>query len=150
MNRIRPRPRLPARPAAALAVAATVLAACATPQEACIAEATRELRTLDRLIAETERTIARGYALDRVETVEPQWLPCRDRPRVITRPDGTQIVVDGEVYYCWRSVAVTKERPRAIDIAAERRILASTRAERARKAREVERAVAACRARYPE
>jgi hypothetical protein len=126
------------------------LAACATPQEACIAEATRDLRTLDRLIAETEANISRGFALDTFQTTEPRYVLCPGPRRVVTRPDGTQVVVDEAPRYCWRDVTVTAERPRAIDVAAERRILASTRAERTRKAREAERAVAECRARFPE
>ena len=45
------------------------LAACATPQEACINRATRELRTLDDLIAEQRATLARGYAVVRGDGV---------------------------------------------------------------------------------
>jgi hypothetical protein len=126
------------------------LAACATPQQACIAEATRDLRTLDRLIAETEANIARGFAIDTYQTTESRFVLCPGPRRVITQPNGTQIVVDDGPSYCWRDVTVTAERPRAIDVAAERRILASTRAERARKARAAERAVAECRVRFPE
>ena len=126
-----------------------LLAACATPREACIARATQDLRVLDRLIAETEGNLVRGYALDTVERVEQRFVPCRDRPRVVRNPDGTtRIVYDGPTF-CWADVIVTAERPRAIDAAAERRILASSRTERARKAREAERAVAACVAAHP-
>jgi hypothetical protein len=127
-----------------------LLAACATPREACIAAATRDLRVLDRLIAETEGNIARGYALETVERVEQRFVPCDDRPRVVVNPDGTTRVVYDAPGFCWKDVVVAVERPRAIDTAAERRILASTRAERARKAREAERAVAACIAAHPE
>ena len=127
-----------------------LLAACATPREACIAGATRDVRILDRLIAETEGNLARGYALETVERVEQRFVPCRDRPRVVRNPDGTTRVVYDGPSFCWEDVVVTAERPRAIDAAAERRILASTRAERARKAREAQRAVAACVATHPE
>jgi hypothetical protein len=127
-----------------------LLVACATPREACINAATRDVRTLDRLVAETEGNIARGYALETVERVDRRFVPCRDRGRIVRDPDGTTRVVYDGPSFCWEDVIVTAERPRAIDIAAERRILASTRTERARKGREAERAVAACVAAHPE
>jgi hypothetical protein len=133
-----------------LLAAPLLLAACATPREACINAATRDLRVLDRLIAETEANIARGYAIDRVQIIEPRWVLCPGPRRIVTRPDGSQVLIDDGFRHCWRDVTVTTERPRAIEIAAERRILASTRNERARIARETERAIAECRARFPE
>ena len=41
-----------------------LLAACGTPQEQCIAYGTRDLRTVDKLIVETEGNLTRGYALE--------------------------------------------------------------------------------------
>src|SRR5690606_21382542 len=38
-----------------------MIAACGTPQERCIDDATRELRRIDGLIADTEAALARGY-----------------------------------------------------------------------------------------
>ncbi|WP_138465005.1 hypothetical protein [Poseidonocella sp. HB161398] len=38
-----------------------LLAACGTPQDRCSSNLTREERRLDRLIAETRATLARGY-----------------------------------------------------------------------------------------
>ncbi|MFN3644019.1 MAG: hypothetical protein ACK4TB_13985 [Gemmobacter sp.] len=133
----------------AVLLVALALGACATPQEACIAAATRDLRVLDRLIAQTEANIARGYALVPVTTTETRFVPCAFAPRVVTLADGSRRIVDDGPRFCWRDEAVTVEQPRAIDMAAERRILASSRAERARKAREAERVVAACRVQYP-
>jgi hypothetical protein len=46
----------------------TALVGCATPQERCIRDATRELSTVNMLIAETQANIDRGYAI-LVETV---------------------------------------------------------------------------------
>ncbi len=48
-------------PIAILVLAA--LAGCATPEQACIRDATRELRVLDTLIGETRANLARGYAV---------------------------------------------------------------------------------------
>lgn len=51
----------PSLPLAAL----LLLAACgASPREECLAQATAELETIDRLIAETEGNLLRGYALE--------------------------------------------------------------------------------------
>ena len=46
-------------------VALLALAACATPREACLSSARKEIATLDRLIAETRANLDRGYALER-------------------------------------------------------------------------------------
>lgn len=51
---------------AALALAA--LAACAGPSARCGGPETRELRTVDRLIAETRANLDRGYTLVRQDT----------------------------------------------------------------------------------
>jgi len=42
--------------------ACAVLSACATPQERCLQPLTGDLATIRSLIAETEQTIARGFA----------------------------------------------------------------------------------------
>ncbi len=50
-------------PIAGLA-ATLLLAACATPREACIAQARGSLRVLQELAAESRANLARGYALE--------------------------------------------------------------------------------------
>ena len=42
-----------------------VLVGCASPRQRCLAAGVAELRTVDRLIAETEGNLARGYAIER-------------------------------------------------------------------------------------
>ena len=87
------------------------LAACATPEERCIAAANAELRTIDGLILETRSNIARGYAIAREPGVRTRLWPCR--------PD------DGPYTFCLYDEATVVERPVAIDREAERRKLAS-------------------------
>ena len=52
------------------------LAACGTPQEQCISCNTRDLRTVDRLIAESEGNLQRGYAYESVTVYEDYWTHC--------------------------------------------------------------------------
>ena len=54
------------------------LAACATPREQCIGQATRDLRVLNSLIAETQGNLARGYAIEEQQEVRT---PAQDLPR---------------------------------------------------------------------
>jgi hypothetical protein len=53
------------------------LAACQTPREACVSEASEELRTVDALIAETRGNLDRGYALETEQEVEVVRDTCR-------------------------------------------------------------------------
>ena len=120
------------------------LAACATPQEACINRETRELRTLDRLIAEQRATLARGYALVERTEWQTDWRICdRGVPATKTTPARP-------ARWCWDDVPVTVTDRVPIDPAAERRKLAGLEAKRAEQAARAQRAVAECRALYPE
>lgn len=116
-----------------------LLAACGTQQEICIRNATREIRTLDRLIAEAESNLARGYAYEEREVVHHEWRLCDDyigphRPRRM----------------CFEPVFHTVRRPVAIDPAAETRKLEGLKARRAALMRPVSARIDACRATYPE
>jgi hypothetical protein len=117
-----------------------VLAGCGTPQERCIARETRDLRVLDRLIAETSATIARGYALESESFVVTQTFPCQVRG-----PDNR---VRTEL--CDRDEVVERTRPVAVNLDDERAKLRSMEARRAELARSVAGRVEACRAAYPE
>lgn len=101
---------MPRRPLLAL-LALTALAACATPEQRCAGPALTELRTVNGLIAETERSIARGYALRREPDVRHRLLPCRPG--------------DGPFAFCTYDEITMVERPVAIDRAAERAKLAT-------------------------
>ncbi len=117
-----------------------VLAACGTPRERCIARETRDLRVLDQLIAETEATIARGYALRTESLVVAQSYPCR-----VGGPDGAVVVG-----FCERDEVVERTRPVAVNLDDERAKLRSMQVRRAEMVRAAAAAVAACRDAYPE
>jgi hypothetical protein len=126
----------------ALAVLA-LLAACGTPQEQCIARGTRDLRTVDRLIAETQGNLDRGYAIETVTEYESYWTTCYAHRTV----DGAPVL---RPRLCLEDRPVTVERPKAIDPAAEARTLDSLKARRRDLARAAEPVIAQCRAAHPE
>ncbi len=122
------------------------VAACATPQEQCIADATGDLRNLDRRIAETEGNLRRGHAIETVTVTDTLWTVCRNRG-----PTVGEVVEGGGSWpsLCLEEVPRSIQRPKAIDPDAERASLAAMRARRADLARTAGQAVAACRARFP-
>ena len=119
---------------------AVALAACGTPQERCIARESRDLRVLDQLIAETEGTIARGFALERESFVITQTFPCQVRG-----PDNT-VVTD----LCDTEQVVERTRPVAVNLDDERAKLQSMQTRRAELARSVATRIDACRVAFPE
>lgn len=128
----------------ALFAAALLLAACATPQEACINRALREVRTFDELIAEQRRTLERGYGL--IERTEWRWewqLCDPGTPATATAPATPP-------RWCWENEPYTVTDRVPIDPAAEQRKLDGLLARRAEVARAAELAVADCRVRHPE
>lgn len=123
-----------------------LLAACGTPQEQCVQRETRDLRTLDRLIAETEANIERGYALVEVQTVD--LVPDICYRRGAQNSDGTH----GRPvpFTCFSREIDTELRPKSIDLNVERAKLASMREKRISLARQAEVSAAQCRVLYPE
>ena len=119
-----------------------LLAACGTPQEQCINRNTRDLRTLDRLIAETEGNLDRGFAYETVTVYKEYWSYCQ-RPQV---PDAPPV----QPYPCLKERAETIERPKAIDLDAEARKLTGLKVKRKELARRAEALIAQCKAEYPE
>ena len=124
-------------------LAFAALAACGTPQEQCISRNTRDLRTVDRLIAETEGNLQRGYALETVTRWEEYWDTCFD-----------SVEIDGSVslrpYSCEREYSYTEQRPKAIDLTAEAKKLESLKVKRKELARVAAPLIAQCKAEYPE
>lgn len=110
------------------------LAACADPRARCEAEATRDLRTIDALIAETEGNIARGFAITRETDV-------RTNLEVCFAGDLVQL--------CSVNEPIVRDRPVAIDRAEERRKLASLRERRAELQAPTRAALAQCAAQFP-
>lgn len=124
-----------------------LLAACGTPQERCIARETRDVRVLDRLIAESEGNLARGYALEEVVTYRDRWMQC---PVVRPAPVEGQPAPPPTPQLCLREVRETETRPKAIDLRAEAQKLASMKDKRAAQMRAAGPAIAQCKAQFPE
>lgn len=122
----------------------SMLAACGTPQQQCIAQNTRELRVVDRLIAEVQGNLARGYALRETTVTQPEWQDCLRKTR---NKQGKTVLVES---LCLEDEAVTVQKPEPIDPAAEKRKLAGLQEQRRGLAQRAEGAIAACRAQYPD
>ena len=112
------------------------LAACATPFEQCVSNATKDIRVLNRLITVTQGNLTRGYAIEERPTLENENQVCGE--------------IDGEPVYCEVAVAGTKKVPVAIDLVAEAAKLDSLLARRAKMSSYAEKVVAQCGALYPE
>lgn len=120
-----------------------LLAACATPQERCIQVATKELRTVNALIAEVEGNLARGYAYETYEITRTVWVVCEWLPPA---KDGGE----PRPRYCLDEETDTLRRRVAIDPAAERRKLAALKEKQAELSRRAAAEIAACREQFPE
>jgi hypothetical protein len=128
-----------------------LLAACGTPQEECINRETRDLRMLDRLIAETEGNLQRGFAYENVEIFHSVWVQCggySDLGEVDARGgrgrghSAPQLCLDDREY--------TTTRTKAINKPAEQAKLKELVAQRKKAATAADRLIAACRKTYPE
>lgn len=124
-----------------------LLAGCGTPQQNCIAGATRDLGVVDRLILETETALQRGYALQEVTVFRLIWVDCTPRPPL---PVAGQPAAIPQRQMCWEQRPQTVTKPKAIDPEAETRKLTALKAKRQALARQAEAAIVDCRLRYPE
>ncbi len=126
--------------AALLMLPLALLAACATPREQCINDATRDLRVLSLLIEETRANLARGYALEEQQVVRTISDTCTARNE------------DGEVFTfsCPKTRTFTRTIPVAIDLDAERAKLESLEERFLEMQAASNQAVAQCIALYPE
>ena len=122
-----------------------VLAACGTPQEQCINRATRETRTLQSLLAETEGNLARGYAWEEYEVPTTRWEVCGYD--TYTRRDGRVIQ---KPRMCLEDDTITRRRQVVIDPVTETRKRDNLRAKIRALAPQMNAEIAACRAAYPE
>lgn len=123
-----------------------LLAACGTPQEQCINRVTRDLRTVDRLIAETEGNLKRGYAYEEYTVTFPVFRPClRPGKRTAENPNPPPVTTT-----CRDYDEETFTRPKAIDLVAEGRKLDQLKAKRHELARAAQSGIAQCRAEFPE
>ena len=126
-----------------LAIAALFLvSACGTPQEQCIASATRDMRMVDRLIGETEGNLQRGFAYEVVTVSVPVWVNCGQRPTV-ENPNPPP-------HMCLDEREQTTRRAVAIDLRAEQVKLDGLKAKRKQQAKAAAQPIAQCKAQYPE
>jgi len=132
------------RVAAIALVPVLALAACATPRESCITEATRDLRQVNRFVAEAQANIARGYGLETRQETQVRRATCEGET---TLPDGTVVETEFE---CERTVIIDVEVPVALDLNAERARLASLMEQQATLERQSNAVVQACVAAHPE
>ena len=116
------------------------LAACATPREQCIGQATRDLRVLNSLIAETQGNLARGYAIEEQQEVRTLRKTCRGE-----NSDGTIFR-----YSCDETETFTTSRPVAIDLNVERAKLNSLVERRNQQQTTSDQVVLQCIATHPE
>lgn len=130
-------------------VLCVLLAACGTPQERCIARETRDARVLERLIAESEGNLRRGYALEEVVVYRDRWVHC-PRPALPAPVEGQPAPPPPPPQLCLDEVRETETRPKAIDLRAEAQKLESMREKRAALLRAAGPAIAQCKAQFPE
>lgn len=119
-----------------------VLAACGTPQQQCIGAATKDLRTVEGLIRQTQTNIARGYAYVSVVRTVPEYVDCT--------PHATKANPDPEPQMCLVDTAQTFQQPVAIDLALEQKKLDQLLAKRAELTKAAQPQIADCQAAYPE
>lgn len=100
------------RPLLALALP-LLLAACATPQQRCEAQATRDLRIIDGLIAESQATLQRGFAFQTVQNTRPVATFCWGGGRH-NDPWGAGYGL------CWNNTTYTTREPVAVNLDEER------------------------------
>ena len=120
-----------------------LLAACGTPQEQCINRNTRDLRVMEKLIAETQANLTRGYAIEEYTVTVPVWQLCGAPAPASRQPAAAP-------YYCFQPESQTRTRPKAIDLKAESAKLQSMLDRRDQMARAAEPVIAQCKAQYPE
>lgn len=116
------------------------LTACGTPQEQCIGAATRDMRVVDRLIAEVQGNLARGYAYENVTVYRPEWLDCT--------PRATETTPNPAPKLCFDDVPQTVRQAVAIDLNAEAAKLTGLKQKRGLQAAASAGAVAQCNARF--
>lgn len=118
----------------ALLLIPLVLAACETPREACVSNATRELATVSRLVVETRGNIQRGYAIGTRQVVQTVPETCR------TQNEEGLITT----FPCDRTEIVDIEEPVALDLNAERAKLDSLLERQAQMQRQSDAVIAQC------
>ena len=123
-----------------------VVSGCATALQQCVNSSTRDLRTVERLIGDTQTNLSRGYTYEFYEVTDTRWLIC-DYQQVGTDQAGKPVV---RPRYCFDDVTRTERRPVAIDPAVEKRKLDGLIWKRVELLKAAQPAIAQCKAKYPE
>lgn len=116
-----------------------VLAACASPQQRCLGNATKDQRVIEGLVAETALNISRGYAIEKTQTVSTSLEVC-----------GGLGGTSSQLVFCQVATPTIHEKPVAIDPKAEAAKLASLRKKQTELASASAAAKAQCVRLYPE
>ncbi len=121
-------------------LALITVAACSTPREQCISGANRPITTLDRLIAETQGNVDRGFGLVDVQDVRVLRKTCEG-----TNEDGSTFR-----FPCEETETFTRREPVSINIAEERIKLRQLQDRRAAALQTAQAQVQQCIAIHPE
>ncbi len=116
--------------------ALAILAACATPQQQCINTASNEVRAITSAISTSKGNISRGYAIHRQTQSYQVPSVCYDN--------------DDKPYRCFDFDTRVVETPVSINVAEERRKLASLQKRLPAATRKMNAGVASCRVQFPE
>ncbi|KEJ89955.1 hypothetical protein [Sulfitobacter donghicola] len=119
---------------------ALLLAGCGTPYEQCVRQVSKESRVLKSAIAESRLRISRGYAIHRQTVSYRVPSICHRHDHKMHRPAP---------YPCGRTEYTTIETPVPIDVAAERRKLASYQKQLVQAEAATKRGIRQCEAQYP-
>ncbi|MDZ7905405.1 MAG: hypothetical protein U5N55_06265 [Cypionkella sp.] len=122
--------------------ALALLGACATPQERCINDATREMNIVSQLIAQTQGNLQRGFALQEETVYRSDFEDCTPAP--------TKAHPNPKPRLCPVQVPETTTKAVAIDLTAENAKLTSLEKKRAQQKKVADAAIKQCRAVYPE
>lgn len=122
-------------------VFSAIVAGCTSPRDSCIAGATSEYRTLQRLIAETQQNVARGYAL------HSQQVPYTIQSTCYSTNPYTYAQVP---YSCPSTAYRTQSTPVAIDVREERAKLAQYQRLLPQYTERANAGVKQCQAQFPE
>ncbi len=125
---------------AAVLVLPLLLAACVGEQNACINRAREPLVTIEALIATTQGNLVRGYAIETQQKIVNVETVC----------EGTSSGGDPIYFNCIQPQTVEVEVPVAVDLNAEQAKLNSLMQRRRELTPQINDAVQACIAAYPE
>ena len=124
----------------ALLLLPLLAAACASPQEQCISQVTRDLRVIGGLVNETQGNLARGYAIQQVSEEQVVRRTCTGK-----NEDGSTFTFPGD-----NTTTVTRDVPVAIDLNAEQAKLNSLLERQSQLERSSQAAIQQCAVAYPE